>query len=1045
MSVFTIHSIGDSAFLEQILTAVSMIVGTGDFERMVSVGLLLGIFMICVQALFQGGKRIDFQQILVGWILYACFFIPTTTVTIEDAYTGDVRVVRKVPIGIGFAGGVISNIGYTITHLFETGYGVITPGVTEQPFAETLKLLNDTRRRAYSTRVFSALDKAAGGGYVNTRESWTNYIRECTLNKIDLNLATLDEMMNSPIEQTLFFKSELYGTHLYLSPNRRRGDDYDCTEAWTALEDVTRLDDPLVSAELNALLGIPQGSVSARERIGNALDALGETNVTAIDYLKAAVLQPLYDEAAVGRYQDFHDFSSAIMLNQAILQRNTQWAAEHSMFTSVVRPMLTFFEGFIYAITPLMAFMIIMGGFGISLAGRYVQAILWIQLWMPVLSIVNLFICNAASGRIASLRGPLDSIYGLDRAGHILQNWISTGGMLAAATPIISLFIVTGSTYAFTSLVTRIGGADHIDEKIQSPDITRRAPLMDSRPAYEHSQFSGALMSGAESTLGNISFGSTLESGVSSARTLMKQKSEAFQHALGHGLSAGGNWEESRSRLADLGRRVSSQHTRTSEMIDKAASNFMEKHGIDKSHAEEIKGTIAAKAGLGLDFKLGLPLISGLSFSANASGSGSAEGSELDSAQWRFGDIDNYVKELGWSEKQSAAIGDSVEMSFRDARGDAYKRTWGEKDAENLTKTSAEALSSSESFNEMSAVNKRLAATNTTDLKTLGAAVAKSPEATRYLDEYWRFAPREVRDEAIDVYNRYQRYGMNPEVARAASRLRAMTGERNYPSGKKTEGYREASKIIAMALPGFGTGDVGDPYRNSDLGAVNANVRPTVESATGDRDLVTGRGAVEEAVDGGAPPSLDRVRGHQAAASEAIQRDGAEKWKGGLARARQRIIDGVPGPSSIVSGVKSIADDLGKEKRIPSPPVEGGRYYTSARGGESRKTYERKLEKWNEELGQVKENRYTQARDLGFTKAQAGIYSEAFYPDAAKMKECEDNLRTELPDDPKLAEAMINTLKTADDVNGAYTASILEYNRLKNENPFASMKKNFTE
>ncbi len=75
MSVFTIHSIGDSAFLEQILTAVSMIVGTGDFERMVSVGLLLGIFMICVQALFQGGKRIDFQQILVGWILYACFFL----------------------------------------------------------------------------------------------------------------------------------------------------------------------------------------------------------------------------------------------------------------------------------------------------------------------------------------------------------------------------------------------------------------------------------------------------------------------------------------------------------------------------------------------------------------------------------------------------------------------------------------------------------------------------------------------------------------------------------------------------------------------------------------------------------------------------------------------------------------------------------------------------------------------------------------------------------------------------------------------------------
>ncbi|ENI5780677.1 conjugal transfer protein TraG N-terminal domain-containing protein, partial [Salmonella enterica] len=186
-------------------------------------------------------------------------------------------------------------------------------------------------------------------------------------------------------------------------------------------------------------------------KLTDSLQAMGATTTSSIDYLKAAVLEPLYYEAAAGRYQDLQDYGSALMVNQAIQQRNTQWAAEQSMFMTVVRPMLTFFEGFIYAITPIIAFIIVMGSFGLQLAGKYVQTILWIQLWMPVLSIINLFVHTAASNEMSSLSaGGLNSMYALSSTGDVLQHWIATGGMLAAATPVISLFIVTGSTYAFT-------------------------------------------------------------------------------------------------------------------------------------------------------------------------------------------------------------------------------------------------------------------------------------------------------------------------------------------------------------------------------------------------------------------------------------------------------------------------------------------------------------------------------------------------------------------------------------------------------------------
>ena len=66
--MWEIYSIGDSAFLEQVLNAVAMITGTGDFTSMVRIGLLIGVLMVSVQALMQGGRGINFQHVLVSWL-----------------------------------------------------------------------------------------------------------------------------------------------------------------------------------------------------------------------------------------------------------------------------------------------------------------------------------------------------------------------------------------------------------------------------------------------------------------------------------------------------------------------------------------------------------------------------------------------------------------------------------------------------------------------------------------------------------------------------------------------------------------------------------------------------------------------------------------------------------------------------------------------------------------------------------------------------------------------------------------------------------------
>src|SRR5690554_6951721 len=107
---FTIYSIGDSAFLEQVLISVAMVTGSGDMKKVAAIGGLLGVIFIMVQSLFQGAERLNLHQVLLGWVIYFAMFAPTATVLVEDAYTGHLRPIDNVPVSIGLAGGVISRV-----------------------------------------------------------------------------------------------------------------------------------------------------------------------------------------------------------------------------------------------------------------------------------------------------------------------------------------------------------------------------------------------------------------------------------------------------------------------------------------------------------------------------------------------------------------------------------------------------------------------------------------------------------------------------------------------------------------------------------------------------------------------------------------------------------------------------------------------------------------------------------------------------------------------------------------------------------------------
>lgn len=528
--MFTIYSIGDSAFLAQILNSLAMITGTGDFEQLVAIGLVLGLFIMGVQCVMSGTRQFNLHQVFLGFLCYLCMFGPSVTVHIEDAYTGQVRTVDNVPVGAGVAGTLISNIGYGVTQLFEQGYGDVDR-MTEHSFGDALKSLNSVRAIAYDASILNAASQSLGAGS-DLRKSLDNYIRECTMVKIVVGQGTPEEVYGGGLN-ALAFQNTIYGTEVYLPGNNAAK--LDCSAAWQQLKPrfEQAMQDPRTVAAVNRLAGSmdAQGQVQTTyDRITDALHALNVTQISARDYVNVAVLEPIYRRSAQGFYNDMGDSASAVMINQAIEQRNTQWAAEQSMFLSTVRPLMAFFEGFIYAITPIMAFMIVMGAFGMAMITKYFQVVVWVQLWMPVLSIVNLFILMGARNQFASIVTDPMSFYTLNNGSQILQNWIATGGMLAAATPMIALFLVTGSTYAFTSLTNRMGGGDHINEKIASPDMVKPAEILSMMPQATSSAIGGVTATG--SVIPTLDIGQGLQNNVTAAETNKKAASDALAKSI---------------------------------------------------------------------------------------------------------------------------------------------------------------------------------------------------------------------------------------------------------------------------------------------------------------------------------------------------------------------------------------------------------------------------------------------------------------------------------------------------------------------------------
>ncbi|MBF0391518.1 MAG: conjugal transfer protein TraG N-terminal domain-containing protein [Alphaproteobacteria bacterium] len=667
---FTIYSVGDGAFLAEILNGLALLSNNGTFAALGRIGLLFGVLFVTIRGMLANTGP-AFHHVAFGLLLFVGGFSVPATVLVEDVYVSSVRVVSNIPLGIAASGAMLSRIGYGVTASFEQAFS--TPSMTQQGWNNSLHILHTARRHTLREKDLGKANTADGGKFWL---SWKNYLLDCTLKMVTLQGKQISDFTAEPsFRDGLKYDSTTFYTKLFLPSGVNT---YTCRDGYAVLNEYTN--GPFVTAFFQYVLtptnykaARPEYSgVSSRDQLADALSGLG-LSISPEQWLTAAVVHNIWEEAQVAWHVQNDNWTYAESVDAGMKQRQTSWIADSQFFSRMIRPMLTFVEAIVFAVAPLMVLMIGVGAGGLSLFANYIKMLFWIQLWWPLLAVVHLYTHFAITGKMDALAtdGNLSatSLAYLINFDDEIMEWVGASGMLAAAVPGFALMIVMGGAVALSSLMGKMQGGDFMNEKASAPDALAGAPLVQQSQVAAVKDWRGHHLPGVPLKL-NLSNQAVSE--VSAAWSARQQAAQGFESAKSR--ASGETWAAGAAGSHDksYGNNNANQTGNTATTKDTNASNL----AVDRKVAVEggVQQQDAFTKEGKVDFRVGPPKQKGDWVSGGISPSISAKNSDTATEGGRVGSGTTGTRAEGVASDKASSVGNSVS----DAKSvmDKFQNEW---------------------------------------------------------------------------------------------------------------------------------------------------------------------------------------------------------------------------------------------------------------------------------------------------------------------------------------------------------------------------------
>lgn len=599
---YEVLSIGDAEMLYNTFQGAAMIFGNGSLTKLIRAGATLGVLLVSINYLTN--QEFPLRYSLIGLIAYLVLFVPKDTVVIEDVYTGQVRTVANVPLGIAAPMSIISTMGVKMTTMFETAFSTPSEAsLLENGYLNALKTMMKLQNLALGT---AGSDGDLSGSVGETIDA---YLEQCVMLDLELNGSDHEVTKESLLKSTGLLdaiKTSFVNVDILvkLPSSPLQGEQKSCKDAYTALTSYLRGQDFVDQMDryVSGVLGTTDASVRASERIDQAKAALNIAGQDSQTYMENALLKSYLED---GR--------AAFIHRPAKEQLKQQWATEQTMFNEIARPLMAFVEMFTVAISPIVAFLTTLGPIGMTMMVRYVQLMLWISLWGPLMAVCNMYITvvtTRALDAVANYAGSngtgLDAMVMHDQVFETIETWLATGSMLASSVPALALMIVYGGSVAATNLSGKMTSAASSSVKTgaTSPDPIKIDAPMTLGSKSEYSPNTGPKKSGmADTTFSTSStFGRATQSATASLRSASSSASQTLSSSLQTSQKSGTTTSDGSSIMSAL----SNSTAESDRWASSTGRTIADKVGRTEAEKEAIATGVSSAISAGLSTGMGI-------------------------------------------------------------------------------------------------------------------------------------------------------------------------------------------------------------------------------------------------------------------------------------------------------------------------------------------------------------------------------------------------------------------------------------------------------
>lgn len=360
--------------------------------------------------------------------------------------TGGIYTVQNVPAIIAIPASVLSTFNIALTELVEKNFSI--PGAS---FPDSLKISKGGKVGLAASLLNDAGKVQFTNPYV--RQSIATYVQDCTIPMMangQLDAVALTKSTDAWADMASTSQSLLT---TYYSTSNKAGTVVPCASAYTSLS-------ADIDASLPDVLRDASGGWQSDAYLGYVSAALddslywtsgGTGTVNGAGFVKQSavlkMLQGAYSQAAASTNNS--ELLLAMNLEQSKQAQTTSWVTSSEIFYSTMGYVYTVLEAFVYALSSIVALLVLAGG-GAKMLQGYLSVLLWLALWFPLLAVINFLIDTYLQANLGSM--PVSQA-NMPAISAMTEKLVAAAGYLATLIPVFSYGIIKG-TFAFTEFIS---------------------------------------------------------------------------------------------------------------------------------------------------------------------------------------------------------------------------------------------------------------------------------------------------------------------------------------------------------------------------------------------------------------------------------------------------------------------------------------------------------------------------------------------------------------------------------------------------------------